>query len=191
MRGGGAIGAQRQRPQNSSAEEPLEGPSDRVTLGHTCPEGIWQRYRFRCRIFDRLRRFLRPSLRRPFPDFLTPTTPPHVRNNKLKLAAAMTRGNPETGLRGPRAELLILVAARRLRQEVRDRDRGASAPCTRAESGVQARGAIRRLRQVWQSCEIVNQCSVGSTTSGIVPCGMNSTLRLVADTPCNGKIHSL
>jgi hypothetical protein len=30
-------------------------------------------YFLRCRILERIRRFLRPSLRRPFPDFLVPT----------------------------------------------------------------------------------------------------------------------
>ena len=34
------------------------------------------RYFLRCRIFDRMRRFLRPTLRRPLPDFLVPTLTP-------------------------------------------------------------------------------------------------------------------
>lgn len=33
-------------------------------------------YYLRCRIFDRILRFLRPSLRRPLPVFLTPTRAP-------------------------------------------------------------------------------------------------------------------
>ena len=52
-------------------QRPLFSPRNKVFqreigLGH-------HNYRLRCRILDRIRRFLRPILRRPFPVFFVPT----------------------------------------------------------------------------------------------------------------------
>lgn len=54
---------------------------------------------FRCRIFARMRRFLRPSFRRPLPDFFTPilkTTPGLERESPLRPSGKMEGPIPET-----------------------------------------------------------------------------------------------
>ena len=52
--------------ETAAAENKLRQDDGRNVLG-------WPAYFLRWRIFDRMRRFLRPNLRRPLPVFLVPT----------------------------------------------------------------------------------------------------------------------
>jgi hypothetical protein len=55
----------------------MEAGEEKVTREkESQPSDKQEAYFLRCRILARMRRFLRPCLRRPFPDFFVPTETP-------------------------------------------------------------------------------------------------------------------